>query len=160
MLPEPLPSEDPGAGWLGGLLTRFRAGGAALRISVVGQGRPLSAAGELAIQQLAQETLTTVTARSPGAALSLSLTWSAQHLDVLVVVGVPDGGPGPRPAVSPDRCFRRTRDQVLAADGALRVDTPSAGGFVVVATLPAGDGRDALPPVGRRRDPAGARIDR
>ncbi|GAA4753529.1 hypothetical protein GCM10023328_40990 [Modestobacter marinus] len=155
MLPGPLPSE-----WPGGLLARFRADGAALRISVVGQERPLSALGELAVRQLAQDALTAATARTPGAGLSLSLTWSARHLDVLVVSGVADGGSARRPARSLDECFRRTHERVLAADGALRVAAPQAGGFVVAATLPAGEEQRALPPVGSRSEPFGARIDR
>ncbi|TWH72083.1 hypothetical protein JD78_00587 [Modestobacter roseus] len=127
---------------------------------MVGEGRPLSTHSELAIQQLAQETLAVATARAPGAALSLSLTWSAQHLDVLVVSGVADGGREPQTAPSIDECFRHSRDRVLVADGVWRLDTPPAGGFLVAATLPVGDGHGALPPVGRGSDPAGARIDR
>ena len=79
----------------------------------------------------------TVAAHLPGAGLSLSLTWSPDHLDVLVVGGLGSGQP-PGPAAVPADLFARTRPLVAAMAGTLRVTEPSAGGLVATVRLPIG----------------------
>ena len=119
------------------LLTGFRAGGGTLRISVTGPEQPLDPAAGSALRELACEMSETVAAHLPGADLSLSLTWSPDHLDVLVVGGLgPERPPGP--AAVPADPFTRTRPLVAALAGTLRVTAPSAGGLVATVRLPLG----------------------
>ncbi len=88
------------------LLPGSRAGGGTLRISVTGPEQPLDPAVGWALRELACEMSETVAAHLPGADLSLSLTWSPDHLDALVVSGL---GPGQPPDPPP---FPRTSSPV------------------------------------------------
>ena len=119
------------------LLTGLRAGGGTLRISVAGPEQPLDPAVGSALRELACEMSETVAAHLPGADLSLSLTWSPDHLDVLVVSGLGPGQP-PGPAAVPTYLFSRTRPLVAALAGTLRVTAPPAGGLVAAVRLPLG----------------------
>jgi hypothetical protein len=119
------------------LLPGSRAGGGTLRISVTGPEQPLDPAVGWALRELACEMSETVAAHLPGADLSLSLTWSPDQLDVLVVGGRgPEQPPGPA-VVSTDP-LARTRPLVAALAGTLRVTAPPAGGLVAAVRLPLG----------------------
>ena len=122
---------------LGELPTGFRAGGGALRVSVVGVQQPLDPAGGSMVRLLAAEALQAATTHLPGADLSFSLTWSPEHLEVLVVGGAPLG-PTTGPTTVPADAFERSRAVVAAVAGTLRLTAPSAGGFVVAVRLPLG----------------------
>ena len=134
---EGVPNAVEPAARLAELLTGFRAGGGALRISVVGAEQPLDPAGELTVRQLAAEALETAATYLPGADLSFSLTWSPEHLDVRVVGGATPGRP-PGPDVLPAPAFERSRAGAASLAGALRVTAPPGGGFVAVIRLPVG----------------------
>ncbi|SNS32310.1 hypothetical protein SAMN04488107_2202 [Geodermatophilus saharensis] len=136
VLPEPA-GDDAGAlagpVALADLLGGFRASGGAVRFTATGPEGRLSPEGEAAVRSLLGEVL-----RSAGAAasLSVSLTWSATHLDLLVVLDPPRGGRAAPPAPVTAGDLARCREPVRRAGGSLRVEIPESGGSVVAAALP------------------------
>ena len=133
---------------LAALLRGFRASGGTVRLAAIGPEQQLSPDAEAAVRTLLSEVLAAV---DGAGALSVSLTWSPRHLDLLVVL-VPardarTGTPalGIAAAETPVRVPAApvTADDLVRADGAvrtaggtLRVQTPAAGGSVVAAMLP------------------------
>jgi len=133
---------DVVAGQFGDSLSGFRGGGETLRVTVVGHEEQLSPGARSAVRQLIAQALATAASRTPGAALSLSLTWSADHLDVLFVSGAaPDETVEPRSRVT-DADFAASQELLLDAGGVLRVIAPAAGGFLVAGTVPVEVPRD------------------
>jgi len=113
---------------LAGLLGGFRASGGSVRFAASGPEGQLSPHGESAVRSLLGEVL----AAGDGAgSLSVTLTWSPEDLDVLVVLG-----PHPGRASVTAGDLVRSWELVQTAGGSLRVESPSAGGTVVAATLP------------------------
>jgi hypothetical protein len=132
----PTDSADVTAGRFGDPFSGFRAGGETLRVTVVGHGQQLSPGAGAAVRHLSAQALATAASRTPGAALSLSLTWSADQLDVLFVSGAAtDEAVKSRSGVT-DADFAASRELLLDAGGTLRVIAPAAGGFLVAATVP------------------------
>ena len=138
----PTDGADVIAGRSGDSLSGLRAGGETLRVTVVGHGEQLSPGAGAAVRHLSAQALATAASRTPGAALSLSLTWSADHLDVLFVSGAAtDEAVESRSGVT-DADFAASRELLLDAGGVLRVIVPAAGGFLVAATVPVEVRRD------------------
>lgn len=77
-------SPAPGVARLDELLATTRAAGLAVDSSVTGRPRPLSAAGDLAVYRLVQESLTNVVRHAPGARASVSLDYTDADLRVQV----------------------------------------------------------------------------
>jgi hypothetical protein len=133
---------------LAALLGGFRASGGTVRLAAIGPEQQLSPDAEAAVRTLLSEVLAAVD--GPGA-LSVSLTWSPRHLDLLVVLVPPRDARTGTPALgtaAAETLVRvlaapvtaddlvRSEAAVRAAGGTLRVATPAAGGSVVAAVLP------------------------
>ncbi len=119
-----------------------------MRLAATGREQQLSADAEAAVRSLLSEVLAAV---DGAGALSVSLTWSPRHLDLLVVVVPPrvarTGTPAqetaavqtpvsvPAGSVTAEDLVR-SDGALRAARGTLRVRTPAAGGSVVAAVLP------------------------
>jgi hypothetical protein len=116
---------------LAALLGGFRASGGTVRLAAVGPEQQLSPDAEAAVRTLLSEVLAAVD--GPGA-LSVSLTWSPRHLDLLVVLVPPRDARTGTPVTADD--LVRSDGAVRAAGGTLRVAAPAAGGSVVAAVLP------------------------
>ncbi len=133
---------------LAALLAGSRASGGTVRLAATGREQQLSADAEAAVRSLLSEVLAAV---DGAGALSVSLTWSPRHLDLLVVVVPPrvarTGTPAqetaavqtpvsvPAGSVTAEDLVR-SDGALRAARGTLRVRTPAAGGSVVAAVLP------------------------
>lgn len=128
----------PGLDRLDDLLAGFRGVGGTLHVSVVGPAGTLSPLADLAAYRILQEALTNASKHAPGAVVSVTLTWSAHQLDLLVVNGDPSPGRDVAPAPGTGHGLIGMRERALAAGGSLRAERPRAGGFVVAATIPVG----------------------
>lgn len=128
------PAPRTGAVVLTDLLGGFRAAGGAVRFAASGPEQRLSPDGETAVRALVGEVL--AAGADDAGSLSMVLTWFPARLDLLVVLGPPDGAPsrGAAPVTAAD--LVHSAAAVLAAGGTLRVETPGAGGAAVAASIP------------------------
>ncbi|MGY1650231.1 hypothetical protein [Geodermatophilus sp. SYSU D01119] len=125
------PVPRTGAVVLPDLLGGFRAAGGSVRFAATGPEQRLSPDGAAAVRALVEEVL--AAGVDVAGSLSVALTWSATHLDLLVVLG-PSADAAAVPVTAVD--LLRSAGAVLAAGGTVRVETPEAGGTVVAASLP------------------------
>ena len=125
---------EAGAVVLSDLLGGFRATGRPVRFSASGPEQRLSPDGEAAVRSLLGDVVTL--AADEAGSLSVALTWSPAHLDLLVVLGPRTGARAGSPEPGATAGLARSADAVHAAGGTLRVELPEAGGRVVAASLP------------------------
>ncbi|SDD22322.1 hypothetical protein SAMN05660690_3696 [Geodermatophilus telluris] len=126
---------DTGSVALADLVGGFRASGGTVRFAASGPEQRLTPGGEAAVRCVLGEVL--AAARGSGT-LSVSLTWSPSHLDLLVVLTPPPSGRGRAPVTADD--LVRSADAVHDAGGTVRLELPATGGSVVVASLPVPSG--------------------
>jgi signal transduction histidine kinase len=139
---EPVGAErapQPGLWQLNDLLDEARdASGAGARLIVHGAPARLDPGVELAAYRIVQEALTNARRHAPGAAVDVELDYTGSALRLLVR----DNGPG----VGTDGVHTSEglgllgmRERAIAVGGELRSGPGLTGGFLVEATLPAGE---------------------
>ena len=124
------------------LVARVREAGAAVEVVTTGAARALPPEADLAAYRVVQEALVNTRRHAAGAAVRVEVDWSGAGVRVAVrdtgpagaAVGVPeprvgDGGNG----------LLGMRERVRLAGGTLRVGSTPDGGWLVEASLPAGD---------------------
>ncbi|WP_336026903.1 hypothetical protein [Geodermatophilus sp. FMUSA9-8] len=126
------PAPRTGAVVVTDLLGAFRAAGGSVHLVATGPERRLTPDGAAAVRALVEEVL--AAGVDAAGSLSVALTWSTAHLDVLLVLGPSADPSAAEPVTAAD--LLRSAGAVLAAGGTLRVETPAAGGTVVAASLP------------------------
>ncbi|SFO78278.1 hypothetical protein SAMN05660464_1160 [Geodermatophilus dictyosporus] len=115
------------------LLGGFRASGGSVRFAASGPEQQLAPEGAAAVRCVLGEVV--AAARGSGT-LSVSLTWSPTHLDLLVGLTPPPAVPGGRRAPVTADDLVRSPEAVRHAGGTVRLELPAAGGSVVVVSLP------------------------
>ena len=132
----------PMLGDLPALIGRLRRAGLDVSYRSTGQPRPYSAAVELSAYRIAQEALTNVTKHASGARTRVEIGHGAGELTVTVA---DEGGQGPvRPAASGGLGIPGMRERAGLLGGTLSAGPGPGGGFLVIARLPAQQGRDHL----------------
>ena len=127
---------QPGLAQLGDLLDEARdASGTGVRFIMSGPVRTLDPGVELAAYRIVQEALTNCRRHAPGAAADVELRYSAGEL----TVRVRDNGPGACTGAGGHGLIGM-RERAQAVGGSLRAGPAPGGGFLVEATLPAGEG--------------------
>lgn len=126
----------PGLDRLDELATGFRAAGTDLTTAVTGNARALSARADLAVYRIVQEALTNASKHAPGAAVHVSLTWLADHLEVTVTNSAPVGRGAGRSGPGTGHGLIGMRERARAANGTLHAAPSPGGGFTVTATIP------------------------
>jgi signal transduction histidine kinase len=135
-----LRSEEDGSGLsqLDSLVSRARAAGLPVTVTVTGPERPLPPAVDQAAYRIVQEALTNVSRHAGHACASVHLHYTAEALSVQVA----DDGQnavtpaGPRPS-GPGLGLVGMRERVSALGGQLQAGPQDGGGFHVHAELPA-----------------------
>jgi signal transduction histidine kinase len=128
---------QPGLAQLGELLDEARdASGTGVRFIMSGPVRTLDPGVELAAYRIVQEALTNCRRHAPGAAADVELRYSDGEL----MVRVRDNGPGPAGSSAGGHGLIGMRERAQAVGGVLRAEPVPGSGFVVEATLPAGEG--------------------
>jgi signal transduction histidine kinase len=128
---------QPGLAQLGDLLDEARdASGTGVRFIMSGPVRTLDPGVELAAYRIVQEALTNCRRHAPGAAADVELRYSDGEL----MVRVRDNGPGAAGWPAGGHGLIGMRERAQAVGGVLRAGPVSGSGFVVEATLPAGEG--------------------
>jgi signal transduction histidine kinase len=134
------PPRGPTAGLasLDELISRTRTAGVEVSLEVEGEERPLPASVDLAAFRIVQESLTNVVRHSSADAARVHLDYEADAL----AVQIDDDGSGPRADPDGDggSGIPGMRERVAALGGELLAGAGPAGGFMVRARLPIGDG--------------------
>ncbi|WP_248959999.1 sensor histidine kinase [Sphaerisporangium perillae] len=89
--------------------------------------------------RLVQEALTNAARHSPGAVVSVTVREDGGSITVEVTNGPPQAGMAAAPPAGPGHGLRGMAERVAAREGSLAAGSLPDGGFVVRATLPAGD---------------------
>ncbi|TDE17866.1 sensor histidine kinase [Actinomadura sp. 6K520] len=133
---EPTRSPQPGLRQLLGLVDETRDSGAAgVRLILRGNVAVLDPGLELAAYRIVQEALTNARRHAPGAAVDVEVEYTPEALRV----SVRDNGPGPAAGgVAAGHGVLGMRERAAAVGGDLRAGPGPVGGFLVEATLPAG----------------------
>ncbi|WP_033290298.1 sensor histidine kinase [Amycolatopsis jejuensis] len=128
---------EPVQGDPGELVDRARASGIEIdaRLDSLDGAPPMVAR---AVYRVVQEALTNAAKHAPGAAVSVTVTSTAEATDVRVRNAAPPAGP--LPGASGQRGLIGLRERVRLVGGSLQAE-PSGGGFEVAARLP----HDAAP---------------
>jgi signal transduction histidine kinase len=141
-----LRSEEDGDGsglcQLDGLVTRARAAGLPVTVTVTGARRPLPPEADQAAYRIVQEALTNVSRHAGAASASVHLHYAPETLSIQVDndgkgrVTSTGAGNGARPS-GPGLGLVGMRERVSALGGQLQAGPRDAGGFRVRAELPA-----------------------
>jgi signal transduction histidine kinase len=125
----------PALGDLPALIDRLRRSGLDISYRCDGPPRSYGVALELSAYRIAQEALTNVMKHAPGARARVHIEHGPDQLTITVT----DDGPGRSPAAGPPG-FGLTgmRERAAMLGGTLAATAGPAGGFTVVARLPAG----------------------
>ncbi|MEV0720961.1 sensor histidine kinase [Asanoa sp. NPDC050611] len=125
---------QPGLRELAALLDDARdTSGAGTRLILRGPPVPLDPGVELAAYRIVQEALTNARRHAPGAAVDVSVTYSASGL----CLRIRDNGPGPAGVPAGGHGLSGMHERAAAVGGRLRTGVAgAAGGFVVEANLP------------------------
>ncbi|MBB4685891.1 sensor histidine kinase [Amycolatopsis jiangsuensis] len=123
---------EPVQGDVAELVDRARASGIGIeaRLETLADAPPMVAR---AVYRVAQEGLTNAAKHAPGAAVTVTVTSSAETTEVLVCNAAPPAGP--LPGRSGRQGLIGLRERVRLVGGTLRA-APADGGFEVVARLP------------------------
>jgi signal transduction histidine kinase len=132
---------QPGLAQLGELLDEARAASeTSVRLIMSGPVRALDPGVELAAYRIVQEALTNSRRHAPGAAADVELCYSAADLLLRVRDNGPGGPSGPGGSSGPGgHGLVGMRERAQAVGGSLRAGPAPGGGFLVEATLPAGE---------------------
>lgn len=128
---------QPSLQQLNELLDQTRgASGSAARLILSGAPVRLDPGVELAAYRIVQEALTNARRHAPSAAVDVELHYADRHLSLRIR----DNGPGPAAtATAASHGLTGMRERAMAVGGHLHTGPTAAGGFLVEATLPAGD---------------------
>jgi signal transduction histidine kinase len=138
---------------LGALLDRVRSTGLDVECTTIGPPVPLSAAAELTLYRVVQESLTNTLKHGRADRARVTMTYGRSSVEVRVEDSGAGGGPGATPAgsttvssstASPSTVGPSTvghgiegmRERVALHGGSLQAGPVSEGGWMVVATLP------------------------
>jgi signal transduction histidine kinase len=126
------------------LISRLREGGLDVSYRSTGQPRPYSIPVEFSAFRIAQEALTNVTKHASGARTQVQLDHGADSLTVTVT---DDGGAKTVRSVSGGGLgLPGMRERAELLGGTLSAGPRPEGGFIVIARLPAGQGRGSAGP--------------
>jgi signal transduction histidine kinase len=123
-----------GLGQLDSLVTRARAAGLPVTVTVTGTERPLPSDVDRAAYRIVQEALTNVSRHAGPAQASVRLQYTPEALTVQVDN---DGTGGGARSAGPGLGLIGMRERVSALGGRLRAGPRDGGGFRVRAELPA-----------------------
>ena len=128
---------QPGLQELNELLDQARyASGSAGRLILTGSPVALDPGVELAAYRIVQEALTNARRHAPGAGVDVEL----RYQDHALMLRIRDNGPGPPvEAAVGGHGLSGMRERAAAVGGELRSGPATGGGFLVEATLPAGE---------------------
>jgi signal transduction histidine kinase len=131
--PDPGEPPQPGLADLPELVARVRASGLPVELTQDGTPERPSAAAELAVYRLVQESLTNVLKHAgPDATARVRLTWAGKEL----VVSVTDDGYGLTPGRGGGQGLVGMRERVAVLGGSTSAGPGTGGGFAVRARLP------------------------
>ena len=123
----------PGLDGLDGLVTRARAAGLPVRLTVAGRPRPLTAAMDATAHRIVQEALTNVLKHAvEPSAVDVLVRWDAADL----VLQVADDGRFAAGAREAGHGLTGMRERVAIFGGVLTAGPGPSGGWVVRATMP------------------------
>jgi signal transduction histidine kinase len=125
-------SPQPGLARVGDLLAVARAAGATVTLSVTGEARPLPALTDLAAYRVLQEALTNAGRHAPRAPVTVSITYQADAVRLVVTNGAA-GVPG---EAGSGHGLAGMRERIRQARGSLTVGPTADGGWSVDARLP------------------------
>jgi signal transduction histidine kinase len=124
---------QPGLSDLRELVARVRASGLPVELTEEGTPDRSSAAAELAVYRLVQESLTNVLKHAgPDATARVRLTWAENEL----AVSVTDDGYGLTPGTGGGQGLAGMRERVAVLGGSASAGPAPGGGFAVQARLP------------------------
>lgn len=124
----------PGLDRLDALLDEARAAGLPVQRHTTGEPRPLPTGTDLAAYRIVQESLTNTRRHAGAATAVVTLTYSADALELRI----DDDGRGPADGVTDGTGLTGMRERARSVGGTLQAGPGPAGGFRVLATLPAG----------------------
>jgi signal transduction histidine kinase len=127
---------SPGLDGLDHVVSRARAAGLAVSLTVEGAPRPLPAALELSAYRIVQEAVTNALRHAGRAAAQITLRYEPSAL-AIAVVDDGDGGPG-GPGPGGGHGLTGMRERVALFGGDFRAGRRPGGGFEVHASLPYG----------------------
>ncbi|MFJ5925558.1 sensor histidine kinase [Kitasatospora sp. NPDC092948] len=135
---EPAPLEPaPGLDRLPDLIGAFQQAGVPVRLTVVGEPRPLSPGVDLTAFRIVQESLTNVAKHARGADAEVTLGYTGSRLALTVANGRATGRPAPPRQGGPGGFgLIGMRERAGAVGGRLSADRRPDGGFLVAAELP------------------------
>jgi signal transduction histidine kinase len=111
-----------------------RAGTCGLRVKT-----DVSAPIDHTTYRLVQEALTNAARHAPGAVVSVTVRREGGSITVEVINGAPQVGMAAAALAGPGHGLRGMAERVAACEGSLAAGSLADGGFMVRATLPAGD---------------------
>ncbi|MDT0344543.1 sensor histidine kinase [Streptomyces sp. DSM 44938] len=127
---------QPGLEQLGELVDEARdASSATTRLIVEGRVRPLGPGVELTAYRIVQEALTNARRHAPGAAVDVEL----HYADDALRLRVRDNGPSGGDMNGAGHGLLGMRERAAMVGGSLRAGPARRGGFLIEATLPAGE---------------------
>ncbi|MEO6090480.1 MAG: histidine kinase [Umezawaea sp.] len=126
---------QPGLDQVEALVARVRDTGVLVRLTVVGDQRPLPSGVELAAYRVVQEALTNTVKHAKGASAEVTLDYGADQLRVEVT----DTGGAPDPAATGSgRGLIGLRERLAVYSATLRAGPRLLGGYRVTALIPLG----------------------
>ena len=127
----PTRAPQPGLQQLLDLIDEMRTSASA-RLIVSGHVTPLDPGVELVAYRVVQEALTNARRHAPGAAVDVSIAYTADDL----LVTVRDNGPGPNGDLGAGLGLLGMRERVATVGGELHTGVAPVSGFLVAARLP------------------------
>lgn len=119
-----------------GLVDQHRQSGLPVALRLEGPARPVPAGVALTIYRIVQESLTNVRKHAGAPTTEVCLRYAPEVVDVVVQ----DAGPGPNGRGRGRHGLTGMRERVALYDGRFHAGQGPGGGFVVTASLPAGEG--------------------
>jgi signal transduction histidine kinase len=117
---------------LSALITRTRAAGLPVSLTVEGEPRSLPAGMDLAAYRVVQEALTNAIKHAGAAPTEVTVRWAPSHLELEIV----DTGSSAANGRGGGHGLVGMEERVKLYDGELRTGRRAGGGFEVVARLP------------------------
>ena len=127
----------PGLDRLQELVTASRSAGIDVVVTTAGEPRPLRVSVGTAAYRIVQEALTNTAKHAPAATATVTLTWTAAHLQVDIRNSPPPGGPPAEPDPGTGHGLIGMRERAHACGGDVTTGYQPDGGYLVHATLPA-----------------------
>lgn len=120
-----------------GLVDQHRQAGLPVALRLEGAPRPVSPGVALTVYRIVQEALTNVRKHAGAPTTEVCLRYAPEAVDVTVQ----DAGPGPSGRERGRHGLAGMRERVALYEGRFDAHPGQDGGFVVTATIPAGEGR-------------------